>query len=192
MERPFLLGITEVTQREYQLVMGSLPPGQIAEGDQIPVHNLSHDDALAFCKELSKREGVTYRLPTEEEWEYACRAGTNGAAYARPGVLEQLGWYKRNSGGRPHPVAGLTPNPWGFFDMHGGVCEWSGDPYWTFPASSAGNRASPGVGKWYVLRGGSYLQPAQECRAAARRSHRAGERVVDAGIRVVCDETQQP
>jgi formylglycine-generating enzyme required for sulfatase activity len=191
-EGPFLLGVTEVTQREYRLVMGSLPPGQVVEGDQIPVHNLSHDDAVAFCRELSRREGVTYRLPTEEEWEYACRAGANGAAYARPGVLEDLGWYKRNSDGRPHPVEGLMPNPWGLFDMHGGVSEWNNDPYRPFPASSPGNRVASGSNDRYVLRGGSFLQPAQRCRAAAREWRQGGERVVDAGLRVVCDESQEP
>lgn len=188
-ERGFLLGVTEVTQREYRKVMSSLPPSQLVEGDDIPVHNLSHENAVAFCNELSKREGVTYRLPTEEEWEYACRGGANGAAYAWPGVLDKLGWYKGNSGQRLHPVASLSPNRWGLFDMHGGVGEWSADPYWPFPASAAGNRVRSGLSEQYVLRGGSYHDPAQHCRSAARAIHHPNISVQDAGFRVVCDES---
>lgn len=189
-ERGFLMGVTEVTQREYRQVMGSLPAGQLAEGDGIPVHNLNHDDALAFCRELSKREGVTYRLPTEEEWEYACRAGANGAAYAWPGVLDKLAWYKGNSGERLHPVATRSASLWGLADMHGGVREWTADPYRPFPASSTGNRERNSPGEPYVLRGGSYLDSAQQCRSASRQLRPNGSPVRDAGFRVVCDESR--
>ena len=186
----FLIGVTEVTQREYRLVMGSLPPGQLVQGDIIPVHGVTLDDALAFCRELSKREHLTYRLPAAEEWEYACRASANSTAFAWPGNIDKLGWYRGNSNQLPHPVAGLMPNVWGLYDMHGGIREWCRDLSRPFQASAVGVSTVEGEVRFYNLRGGSFISPAQQCRSASRSANQSDKRFEDAGLRMVCDETR--
>ncbi len=189
-DHPFLIGVTEVTQREYRLVMGSLPPGQLVQGDNIPVHGVTLENALAFCRELSNREHVTYRLPTGEEWEYACRASANSRAYAWPGTLDTMGWYRGNSNQLPHPVASLTPNIWGLYDMHGGVNEWCRDLSKPFQTSGVSVSTAEGEVDFYNLRGGSFMSPAQQCRSASRSAGQPENRFEDAGLRMVCDETR--
>ncbi|MFM7929558.1 MAG: formylglycine-generating enzyme family protein, partial [Pirellula sp.] len=106
------------------------------ENADLPVDNVSWDDAVAFCKKLSdlpeeKKAGRVYRLPTEAQWEYACRAGSK-TAYSfedEEGLLPEYGWFKRNSSGRTHTVGLLEPNAWDLYDMHGNVWEWCSDWY---------------------------------------------------------------
>src|SRR5262249_18504999 len=145
--RPFYLGVTEVTQGQYQAVMGE-NPSQFKTSDDLPVDNVSWFDAVKFCDRLSEREnrkpcylidgdqvsitgGNGYRLPTEAEWEYACRAGSAtafgfGDDEAR---LGGLAWFSGNSGGKTHPVAQRQANAFGLYDMHGNVWEWCWDAY---------------------------------------------------------------
>ena len=123
--KPFYLGVNEVTQEQYERVMGNNP--SYFKGDpQRPVETVAWDDAVEFCRMLTKKEGVTYRLPTEAEWEYACRAGTT-TRYSfgdDPKNMSDYAWCRQNSDGKSHPVGQKKPNAWGLYDMHGNVWEW--------------------------------------------------------------------
>jgi formylglycine-generating enzyme required for sulfatase activity len=123
---PFFLGKYEVTQAQWESVMG-MNPSYFQNCPQCPVENVSWDNCQEFIRKLNaKGDGYTYRLPTEAEWEYACRSETTGdyAAY-----LDAIGWYKVNSGSKTHPVGQMKPNAWGLHDMHGNVNEWCADSY---------------------------------------------------------------
>ena len=132
--KPFYLGVTEVTQEQYQKVMGT-NPSQF-KGPQNPVERVSWAEAVEFCGKLSampaeKTAGHVYRLPTEAEWEYACRSGTT-TAYGFGDDASRLGdygWFRSNSDSGTHPVGEKKPNAWGLYDMHGGVYEWCQDWY---------------------------------------------------------------
>ena len=156
----YYLAQTEVTQAQWRAVMGT-DPRHVKE-DNLPVENVSWDDAMDFCKRLTQREsqadklpeGYAYTLPTVYQWEYACRAGTTGD-YA--GQLDTMAWYDKNSGGRTHPVGAKRANAWGFHDMHGNVTEWCMD---------AGTLA--GDSEYREIRGGSWSGPAVFCRSGVR------------------------
>lgn len=202
--KPFWMGKYEVTWDEYDLYwvkrIGTPPPtiaadkladavsrptppyadetfGHGREGN--PVLCITHHAAMEYCRWLSAKTGKLYRLPTEAEWEWACRAGTT-TAYSfgdDPGQLGDYAWYEKNNEDVAHPVGKKKPNPWGLFDMHGNVAEWcidhyQKDNYATFPTDKStlqpvklptANRYS------YVARGGSWIDPAEICRSAARR-----------------------
>jgi len=180
---PFLLATTEVTRGQWEAVMGEPAPGP-DRPDTAPVTHVSWLDAVRYCNALSACEGLVpaydlldgtaswradadgYRLPTDAEWEYACRAGslTMFSHGGRSRDLDRAAWYARNSGGRPRPVAGKEPNAWGFFDMHGNVWEWIWDAYATLPDLSPDNVESPGVGPDRTFRGGSWYTGAVACR----------------------------
>ena len=154
-------------------------PG-FAQGDEHPVVCVSWHDAQAFCRWLSKKTGKRVRLPTEAEWEYACRAGSTGRFWFGDSAdrLKDCDWIDGNSGGAPHVVATKTPNPWGLHDMHGNVGEWCGDWYArryyqqscpTDPAGPADTDASVTSGvRCRVNRGGSWAEPEGGCRCACR------------------------
>ncbi|TWJ06446.1 formylglycine-generating enzyme required for sulfatase activity [Stackebrandtia albiflava] len=183
---PYLLSRFQVTQRVYADVTGERPSA--AEGDGMPVESVSWNDAVRFCNALSEREGLSvayrftdddvvwdesatgYRLPTEAEWEYACRAGTTGPRY---GALDEIAWYRGNSGERPHRAGELAPNPWGFHDMLGNVWEWCWDLYDTAV-----------YGDYRVLRGGGWCDEQWSCRAGVRRRSMPTFRIDDVGFRV--------
>ena len=126
-----------------------------------PWRQVSWDDCQAFCRKL----GAGFRLPTEAEWEYACRAGTKGP-YA--GNLDDLAWYGENSGKTTHPVGQKKPNAWGLYDMHGNVWEWCSDWYGDYPAGAVTDPTGPGTGSLRVIRGGSWHDDAGHCRSAHR------------------------
>jgi formylglycine-generating enzyme required for sulfatase activity len=159
-------------------------PG-FSQKDDHPVICLAWSDAVEYGKWLSKKTGHAYRLPTEAEWEYACRAGTQQGysfgPYARE--LSKYGWYVDNSGGKTRPVGQKKPNPWGLFDMHGNVREWCQDWYGNYAGGPAVDPAGPPRGSVRVLRGGNWISPAKDLRCAERRnglggSDRAGFRLV--------------
>jgi formylglycine-generating enzyme required for sulfatase activity len=149
-----------------------------------PVVNVSWRDAVAFCDWLSKKEGKTYRLPTEAEWEYSCRAGTKTAYYFGDDVkdLKHYAWYNGNSGIKAQPVGKLKPNAWGLCDMHGNVWQWCSDYY---KEGSRRGRQGPAAGASRVCRGGSFDNDPRGCRAASRGGQVPSNRTVYLGFRVV-------
>jgi len=181
----FYIATTEVTQAQWQAVMGYNPCK--VKGEKLPVHGISWPQAVEFCKALSAKEGKTCRLPTEAEWEYACRAGSKGA-FAGCGQADKMGWHMDNSQERLHEVAALAPNAWGIHDMHGNAMEWTADWY----AASLGTKQAvdptgPAEGKMRVARGGSCLHFARACRSAARMGERPASGPQHMGFRVVMD-----
>lgn len=170
--REFWLGKTEVTQAQWQAVMGKNLSH--FKGPTLPVERVSWDEAMTFCRKLTEREraagrlpeGYAYQLPTEAQWEYACRAGTTGA-YA--GSLDAMAWYGANSGFRTQPVATKQANDWGLHDMHGNVWEWCLDWYADkFPGGSTSEPRGAASGTYRVYRGGSWGNSADRCRSALR------------------------
>ena len=121
----FKIGKYPVTQEQYEAVM-RINPSYFKNNPQNPVESVSYDDAIAFCQELSQVTGKNYRLPTESEWEYACRAGTVTKYYFGDDAnqLEDYAWYCGNSQETTHPVGQKLPNGWGLYDMIGNVWEW--------------------------------------------------------------------
>ena len=159
--------------------------------DLDPVVNVNWNDALAFCDWLSKQEGQQYRLPTEAEWEYACRAGTTTAFSFGDDVslLDQYAWYCANSDGQTQPVGQKKPNAWGLHDIHGNVCEWCSDwfdvdYYKPFQQTPAIDPQGPEQGEFRVVRGGSWFNVPQNGRSAFRYSHEPDDLFLDMGFRV--------
>lgn len=171
----FLIGKYEVTQREYEAVMGSNP--SYFRGDpNLPVEQVSWHDCQEFLRRLNALEGEeVYRLPTEAEWEYICLAGS-GNAYGfcdDDDRLSQYAWYKENSGGKTHPVGQLKQNPWGLYDIHGNVWEWCQDWHGDYPPGAFTTTTGRSMVSFRVLRGGGYDSPAGDCRSHSRRSYSA-------------------
>ena len=183
--RPFYMGRHEVTQAQWQRVMGSNPSR--FRGDNLPVEQVSWNDAQEFIRRLNAlNDGYTYRLPSEAEWEYACRAGTTGD-YA--GNIDSMAWYGNNSGSATHSVGQKQPNAFGLYDMHGNVWEWYEDEYVEgyrgAPADGSARVSESGLAWSRVLRGGSWNNFAAYLRSAARRSGHLGDHDSDIGFRVV-------
>jgi formylglycine-generating enzyme required for sulfatase activity len=192
----YYLGVHEVTQAQYEKVIGKNPShfqGAVVsnENADIPVENVSWDDAVEFCKKLSdlpeeKKAGRVYRLPTEAEWEYACRAGSK-TAYSfddEEGLLPEYGWFKRNSSNRTHTVGLLESNAWGLYDMHGNVWEWCSDRYGEYPKGAVSDPTGPKVGSVRVVRGGCWGGVAAFCRSAYRGGCGPSDRRINLGFRV--------
>jgi formylglycine-generating enzyme required for sulfatase activity len=163
--KAFYLGKYEVTQEEWKKITGNNP--SIFRGsDQLPVDSISWDDCQEFCRKV----GDGLRPPTEAEWEYACRAGTQ-TRFSFGDIDTALGdyaWYTGNSGSRTHPVGQKKSNPWGLYDMHGNVWEWCADWYGDYPGGAITDPAGPASSPHRVLRGGSCNNAPGENRAAAR------------------------
>ena len=157
--KSFALGKTEVTQGQWRSVMGSNPSRSSGCGDDCPVDQVGWDDAKTFIQRLNTKTGKIYRLPSEAEWEFACRAG-GIHAYCGSDSIESVAWYKSNSGGKTHLVAGKQPNAWGLHDMSGNVWEWTEDCW------NGSYNGAPGDGSAWtsgecgrrVLRGGSWFE----------------------------------
>jgi formylglycine-generating enzyme required for sulfatase activity len=182
----FYIGKYEVTQAQWQAVMGNNPSNFKDCGVNCPVENVSWEDAQSFIDKLNERnDEFSYRLPTEAEWEYACRAGTTGA-YA--GDLGKMAWYFDNAGRRTHAVGGKRPNDWGLADMHGNVREWCQDWYHeTYDGAPTDGSAWLSVGsrKTRVVRGGSWDFVDTLLTSAARDEHKPTIRYQDIGFRLV-------
>jgi len=180
--RSFRIAATEVTQAQWETLMDWNRSRR--KGDDLPVTSLSWKDAREFCARLSEKEGVAYRLPTEAEWEYACRAGATETVTAteRPDVA----WYADNSDGATHPVALKEPNAWGLFDMLGNVAEWTLDPYAPYPrVEEDEDPTGPAEGNTKVVRGGAWRSFAPAVRCAARTGTPTSYQLHYVGLRVV-------
>lgn len=165
---------TEVTQKQWQAIMGYNPSSFI--GDDLPVEQVSWNECQEFCE----KTGLT--LPTEAQWEYACRAGTTGAF---AGNLDEMAWYDSNSGGKTHSVGTKKANAWGLYDMHGNVCEWCQDWYGDYPGGSVTDPTEPSTDSSRVIRGGSWINLAWDCRSAFRFSNYPEIRFYNLGFRCV-------
>ncbi len=206
--KPFWLGKTEVTQAQWVAVMGSNPSnfqggtggpatqkivtevlGRNFKGGNLPVENVSWNDAMEFCRKLTEREraagrlpdGYAYSLPTEAQWEYACRAGTTGD-YA--GNLDAMGWYDKNGGKTTHPVGQKQANAWGLHDMHGNVWEWCLDWYGNYSGGSVTDPTGPQSGSDRVNRSGSWVDATSYCRSSDRNWTGPGLRFSTIGFRL--------
>ena len=170
------LGKHEVTQAQWEEVMGNNPSH--FKGANLPVEKVSWDDATAFCKKLTEREkkagrlpaGLAYALPTEAQWEYACRAGTRTAYSFGNAITEKQANFKGTNDNikKTTPVGSYGPNAWGFHDMHGNVWEWCSDWYGGYPKGAMTDPTGPAVGSLRVIRGGSWFIDARYLRSAFR------------------------
>gem|GEM_PF-1512599 len=193
----FWIGRHEVTQAAYEAVMGANPSRYAGDG-QLPAERVTWFEAVEYCRRLTERERAAgrlpethaYRLPTEAEWEYACRAGTHsrfshGEDPAATALL-QYAWFGDNSDSTPQRVGTRKPNPWGLHDMHGNVLEWCLDTWrGSLPGGTVTNRVMLPEGTLRVARGGSWLYPARTCRSANRDSYGVLNRCSDLGFRIV-------
>jgi formylglycine-generating enzyme required for sulfatase activity len=187
----FYMGVYEVTQEEWEKVMGS--NRSRFKGPKNPVEMVSWEDAQEFIRKLSDRERVTYRLPTEAEWEYACRAGTTTEFYWGDDVgLQEIGryaWYAGNLDGSKldtKPVGQKKPNAWGLYDMSGNVWEWCQDWYAEkYPLERQTDPVGPKSGSRRVIRGGSWSYYVSPCRSALRDWLRPAVRSESLGFRLV-------
>ncbi len=163
----YWLGKTQITQSQWMAIMGGNPSRFQQDGMNRPVENVNWHDAQAFCKELDDRfsqelpEGYRFALPTEAQWEYACRAGTQTKYHCGNSEddLDRVAWHSGNSGGQTHPVAEKQPNPWGFYDMHGNVGEWCHDWAGDYPTGEAKGWEGPDKGLVRIVRPGTWGTP---------------------------------
>jgi len=223
--RPFYLGVYEINQAQYQAVMGNNPSWFSSNGsgkdkiagqstDRHPVESVSWLDAVKFCNKLSEMEGLKpfyeingetvrvldwtgpgYRLPTEAEWEYACRANEpTPQRYSfgdNAGSLGEFAWYSENSGNATHPVGEKRPSGFGLFDMHGNVWEWCWDCYSDayYKEPTADDPRGPSGASHRVLRGGGWINEPRGCRSAARYRYAPGERLYDLSFRLALGQS---
>ena len=190
LSKPFYMQTTEVTQGQWRKVMGNNPSMFKGCGDDCPVENISWGDIQEFIRRLNQTEIVNkYRLPTEAEWEFACRAGTT-MKYSfgdSESELKDYAWYDKNSGRRTHPVSQKKPNAWGLYDMHGNVSEWCQDWQDDYPSGTVTDPKGPAAGQHRVIRGGSWLDNAVVLRSAFRAQDYPMVRGNDIGFRLVRD-----
>lgn len=180
----FQIGKYEVTQRLWKAVMGTNPSG--FKGDNLPVENVSWEDAQEFIRKLNAITGKNYRLPTEAEWEFAARGGNSSYGYKYSGSnnIDNVAWYYGNSGSKTHPVGTKSPNELGIYDMAGNVWEWCQDRYGIYNSGSQTNPHGPSSGSYRLIRGGSWLNDAWYCRVASRNYYPPGYRNNPLGLRL--------
>lgn len=190
LSQPFYLQTTPVTQGQWVQVMGENPAFFHEGGENCPVENVSWEEAQEFIAKLNRLEGTDdYRLPTEAEWEYACRAGSTGRFCFgdEEGDLKNYAWYEANSEGCTRPVGLLRSNAWGLYDMHGNVFEWCQDWFGAYTPGPVTDPQGPASGEHRVLRGGSWNSAAEEVRCAYRHRLTPSYRYRHEGFRVARD-----
>ena len=180
----YYIGKTEVTQALWKAVMGSNPSKFI--GDNLPVEMVSWDDCQEFIRELNALTGQNFRLPTEAEWEFACRGGNNSRGYKYSGSnnLGSVAWYDGNSGNKTHPVGTKAPNELGIYDMSGNVWEWCADWYGDYSSGAQTNPTGPYGGSGRVGRGGSWDFNVRICRSSLRIHSDPTDRNINLGLRL--------
>lgn len=189
----YWLGESIVTQAQWEAVMGSNPSH--FKGENLPVETVNWNEAMEYCRKLTEKAraadrlpmDLEYRLPTEAQWEYACRGGSKGD-YS--GDLNAVAWYDSNSGNRTHEVKSKPPNMWGLYDMHGNVWEWCSDWNGSYLAGAQANPTGPDNGTYRVLRGGSWNSAGWQCRSSYRGRFEPGLRYDTLGFRVAVVPTQ--
>ena len=198
--KPFFIGLFEVTQKQYQLVTGRNPSN--FSGDKLPVETVSYDeirgssngsqwpsssavDSTSFLGRLRTRTGLDFDLPTEAQWEYACRAGTATTYSYGDSASGNYMWYADNSSGTTHAVGTKQPNPWGLYDMHGNVMEWCLDWYGS-TLSYGADPKGPTSGTYRVYRGGTWGSPARVCTSSYRLNARPSLSTSYDGFRLAC------
>jgi len=189
-EKGFYIGKYEVTQAEYEAIMDNNPSAFV--GPNLPVDSVSWNDANDFCSRLSALGSGRFRLPTEEEWEYACRARAQSAYCSGDGIraLRKVGWFSEIgslTSGRPKPVGQFDANRWGVHDMHGNVWEWCADWYTALTVSDQQSSILPESRPARAVRGGSWASDPISCRSASRRGEPPETMRDDIGFRVVLD-----
>lgn len=181
----FEIGATEITQAQWRSVMGSDP--SYFRGDDLPVEMVSWNDAMEFCRRLSETTGNRFDLPTETEWEYACRAGStsrySGGDSERD--LLRVAWYAGEDCDSTQPVGLKAANGFGLHDMHGNVWEWCRDRYGSYVGGDVVDPRGPTSGSYRVVRGGSWFSVAGSCRSSVRDYHSPDSRYFHLGFRVV-------
>ncbi len=184
----FWLGKYAVTQRQWRSVMKTDP--SFFKGENRPVEKVSWNDCQEFIQKINSQLNCGARLPTEAEWEYACRAGTTGD-YAGTGKLDDMGWYDDTILGlglRTHPVGEKQSNAWGFYDMHGNVCEWCNDWYngGYYTDCPMDDPQGPSSGIYRALRGGAWNNGAPYCRSSYRFGGMPDYHSIGCGFRLCC------
>lgn len=181
----FSIGMFEVTQAQWVAAMGTNP--SLHQGNKFPVDNVSWEQVQEFITLLNQASGLTYRLPTEAEWEFAAKGGikSEGNKFSGYSVLGACGWYYSNSESATHEVGTKYPNELGIFDMSGNVREWCNDWFETYSSSSATNPQGPSYGNMKINRGGSWTTPATNCRNSYRHMDVPTEKAHDLGFRLV-------
>ena len=204
LSRGFYMQTTEITQGQWDAVMGFNPSEFRACGENCPVERVSWDDIREFLRRLNQMERTEkFRLPTEAEWEYACRAGSRRRFSWGDNAACRKMMYQNDDGsgenrcvayvkekGLAHdstaPVKSYAPNAWGLYDMHGNVWEWVQDRLGDYPANHAVDPTGPSSGSYRVLRGGGWYSLAGYCRSATRYWRRSGARYNNYGFRIAC------
>jgi formylglycine-generating enzyme len=191
--RPLYMSATEVTQRQWQTIMGRNPSAFPKSGPNAPVERVSWNDVQEFLRRLNRRMNARFRLPTEAEWEYACRAGTRSAYSFGDSISStQANYDGKPAGsfrGSTAPVASYPPNRWGLYDMHGNVWEWCADEYCPYSASEERDPFRSCGSKYKVIRGGSWYFGADSARSALRYTHEPQLSGFSIGFRIVADES---
>ena len=198
----FEMGVYEITQSQYITVTEN-NPSFFTGDDNLPVEQVTWWDAIKFCNALSAKAGLQpcytensgscdfsmngFRLPTEAEWEYACRAGSTTKYNLGDAEddLARAGWYDYNSNSKTHPVGGKMPNAWGLYDMHGNVVEWCNDWYGDYSSENQNNPSGAQKGSFRVMRGGGWYSSAIHCRSSHRIIRSQNDWYDSIGFRVV-------
>lgn len=198
--RPYYMAVFETTQEQYEALM-KFNPSRRLKGPKLPVTDVSWQNAMDFCEELNKLTHKTrpknyrFSLPTEAQWEYACRAGTKAALnsnknlknYEKCSNLDKVGWYHANSSNRIHPVGMKQPNRWGLYDMHGNAWEYCLD-FWTKKPDPCNviDPQGPAHGDEWVKKGGGFYLNAERCRSAARSAQKDPKWYMSFRVALVC------